>query len=63
LRHRLIGFHLKHRAMASSYDAAGALITVLLWFYYSTRIFVLGAELAKIYAGRRGTPAATRAFT
>ena len=54
----LIGLYLAHSAVASSYGAAGALIVVLLWIYYSAQIFLLGAELTKIHASRRGTPAA-----
>jgi membrane protein len=57
----LIGLYLSHSAVASSYGAAGALIIVLLWIYYSTQIFLLGAEFTKIYASRRGTPAAIHA--
>jgi membrane protein len=57
----LIGLYLSHSAVASSYGAAGALIILLLWIYYSTQSFLLGAELTKIYASRRGTPAAIRA--
>ena len=57
----LIGFYLGHSAVASSYGAAGALIIVLLWIYYSAQIFLLGAEFTKVYASRRGTPAAIRA--
>jgi membrane protein len=57
----LIGLYLAHCAMASSYGAAGALIIVLLWIYYSAQIFLLGAEFTKVYASRRGTPAAIRA--
>jgi membrane protein len=54
----LIGLYLGRSAMASSYGAAGALIVVLLWIYYSAEIFLLGAEFTKIYASHRGTPAA-----
>ena len=59
----LIGLYLSHSAVASSYGAAGALIILLLWIYYSTQSFLLGAELTKIYASRRGTPAAIHAVT
>ena len=58
----LIGLYLAHSAAASSYGAAGALIVVLLWTYYSAQIFLLGAEFTKIHASRRGTPAASRAL-
>jgi len=57
----LIGLYLGHSAVASSYGAAGALIIVLLWIYYSVQIFLLGAEFTKIYANRQGTPAAIHA--
>jgi membrane protein len=57
----LIGLYLAHSAMASGYGAAGALIIVLLWIYYSAQISRLGAEFTKIYASRCGTPAAIQA--
>jgi len=57
----LIGLYLAYSAVASSYGAAGALIVVLLWIYYSAQIFLLGAEFTKVYASSRGTPAAVRA--
>jgi membrane protein len=57
----LIGLYLAHSAVASSYGAAGALIVVLMWIYYSAQIFLLGAEFTKIHASRRGTQAAARA--
>ncbi len=59
----LIGLYLSHSAVASSYGAAGALIVLLLWIYYSTQTFLLGAELTKVYASHRGTPAAIHATT
>jgi membrane protein len=46
----LIGLYLGRSLVASSYGAAGALIVVLLWIYYSPQIFLLGAEFTKIYA-------------
>ena len=49
----LIGWYLGSSAVASSYGAAGALIVLLLWVYYSIQIFLLGAEFTKIYANRR----------
>jgi membrane protein len=59
----LIGLYLGHSAVASSYGAAGALIIVQLWIYYSVQIFLLGAEITKIYASHRGTPAAIHAVS
>jgi membrane protein len=57
----LIGLYLAHSAMASAYGAAGSLIVILMWVYYSAQIFLLGAEFTKVHASRRGTPAAIRA--
>jgi membrane protein len=51
----LIGWYIGSSAVASSYGAAGALIILLLWVYYSVQIFLLGAEFTKIYANRRGS--------
>src|SRR6202047_3518070 len=51
----LIGWYIGSSAVASSYGAAGALIVLLLWVYYSIQIFLLGAEFNKIYANRHGS--------
>jgi membrane protein len=55
----LIALYIGRSGMASSYGAAGALILVLVWFYYSGQIFFLGAEFTKLYARRYGTHRAT----
>ena len=46
----LIGIYLGTSGVTSTYGAAGSLITVLLWVYYSSLIFFLGAELTQVYA-------------
>jgi len=51
----LIGLYIGSSAVASSYGAAGALIVALLWIYYSTQIFLLGAEFTKVYARHHGS--------
>jgi len=51
----LIGLYIGSSAVASSYGAAGALIVVLLWIYYSAQIFLLGAEFTKVYASHHGS--------
>jgi membrane protein len=51
----LISFYIGSTAIASSYGAAGSLIVVLLWIYYSTQIFLLGAEFTKVYASHHGS--------
>jgi membrane protein len=51
----LIGWYIGSGSVASSYGAAGALIVLLLWVYYSAQIFLLGAEFTKAYANRHGS--------
>jgi membrane protein len=50
----LIGIYLGSSGVSSTYGAAGSLITVLLWVYYSSLIFFLGAEFTQVYAGEYG---------
>ena len=45
-----IGLYLSNSAVASSFGAAGSLIALLLWVYYSAQIFFLGAEFTRQYA-------------
>ena len=51
----LIGLYLGHSGVASSYGAAGALIVILLWVYYSAQILFLGAEFTQVYARKFGS--------
>jgi membrane protein len=46
----VIGFYLGNSTVISSYGAAGALASVILWIYYSAQIFLLGASFAKACA-------------
>jgi membrane protein len=58
----LLGFYLGRSGVASAYGAAGALVIVLLWVYYSTQILLFGAMFTHLYANRygsRGKPTAT----
>jgi membrane protein len=48
----LIGWYLGTTAANSAYGAAGALILLLLWSYYSAQIFLFGAELTHAIAAR-----------
>jgi membrane protein len=50
-----IGFYLGQSATASSYGAAGSVIVLLLWVYYSTQILLLGAEFTRLYAETHGS--------
>lgn len=51
---QLIGLYLGQSSVASSYGAAGSVMIVLLWVYYSCQILLLGAEFTRVYADRRG---------
>jgi membrane protein len=51
----LISLYIGSSAIASSYGAAGALIVILIWIYYSAQIFLLGAEFTKAYATTHGS--------
>ncbi|UCC51928.1 MAG: YihY/virulence factor BrkB family protein [Anaerolineaceae bacterium] len=50
----IIGIYLSMTNVGSVYGAAGSLIVVLVWIYYSTQILMFGAEFTKIYANRYG---------
>jgi membrane protein len=50
----LIGIYLGYASPASIYGAAGSLIVLLLWIYYTTQIFLLGAVFTRAWARRRG---------
>ena len=47
-----IGIYLGSTAIASSYGAAGSVLASLLWIYYSSQIFMFGAEFTHVYAER-----------
>ena len=51
----LIGLYIGTSGVSSSFGAAGSLITVLVWVYYSSLIFFLGAEFTKVYASEYGS--------
>ena len=48
----LIGMYLGSQSAASSLGAAGALLGILLWVYYSVQIFLFGAAFTRARAGR-----------
>lgn len=51
----LIGLYLGKTAMASSYGAAGSLVIVLVWVYYSVQVVFLGAEFTQVFASTYGS--------
>jgi membrane protein len=51
----LIGLYLGSSAIATSFGAAGSLVILLLWIYYSAQILFFGAEFTQVYANRLGS--------
>ena len=49
-----IGMYLGKSNVGSAYGAAGSLIVVLVWVYYSAQILLYGAEFTQVYANRLG---------
>ena len=47
-----IGFYLQRTGVTSTYGAAGSLVLVLVWVYYSSLIFLLGAEFTRVHSRR-----------
>jgi membrane protein len=52
---QLISLYVRQTDLASAYGAAGSLIVVLVWVYYSAQVFFLGAEFTKVYAETFGS--------
>jgi membrane protein len=50
----LIGLYLGTSAVASTYGAAGSVVVLLIWVYYSAQIVLLGAEFTRAYVERFG---------
>ena len=51
----LIGYYLANFITANIYGAAGGIIVLLIWVYYSAQIFLLGAEFTKVWAEHYGS--------
>jgi membrane protein len=51
----LIGLYIGKSAVASSFGAAGSLVIVFVWVYYSAQIFLMGAEFTWVYARTFGS--------
>jgi membrane protein len=54
----LIGLYLGKAGVASGFGAAGSIVVLLVWVFYSAQIFLLGAEFTWLYAHNRGSRAA-----
>jgi membrane protein len=50
----VIGLYLGSSMVASLYGAAGGFVILMLWLYYSSAIFLLGAEFTVLYAAHQG---------
>ena len=50
-----LGLYLGKSTISSSYGAAGSILVLLLWVYYSGLIFYFGAEFTRVFADRHGS--------
>jgi membrane protein len=51
----LVGLYIGQSRVGSGFGAAGSLVIVLVWVYYSAQIFLLGAEFTWVFAHRLGS--------
>jgi len=51
----LIGLYLGKASISSAYGAAGSLVVLVIWVYYSASILLLGAEFTQVFASRYGS--------
>jgi hypothetical protein len=51
----LISLYIGRSAVGSTYGAAGSLVILLLWIYYSSMILFFGSEFTQVYASREGS--------
>lgn len=58
----LLGFYLATSTISSAYGAAGSLVVMLLWVYYSAQIIFLGAEFTQVYARNYGSEIVPRKY-
>ena len=54
LGNHLIGWQLAAAGITWVYGAAGSIVTVLLWVYYSSQVVLFGAAFTRVYARQRG---------
>jgi membrane protein len=57
----VLSIYLAKGTVGSSYGAAGSVLVILLWLYYSAQILYFGAEFTKIHADRYGSAVKARA--
>ncbi|MBA2690732.1 MAG: YihY/virulence factor BrkB family protein, partial [Burkholderiales bacterium] len=54
-----IGLYLGNSAIGSSYGAAGSLVVILVWIYYSAQILLFGAEFTRLHSAPGNLPTAS----
>jgi membrane protein len=59
----ILGWVIGHNGTASAFGAAASVITLLLWFYYTGQILLIGAEGMKVYANKKGIQYKSKAYT
>jgi membrane protein len=52
----LLGLYLGSSSVGSAYGAAGSLVVLLIWVFYSAQILLFGAEFTQVYSKYRGLP-------
>ena len=52
---QLLGFYLGRASYTSTYGAAASVVVLIVWVYYSSQVFFLGAEFTKAFASRYGS--------
>jgi membrane protein len=52
---QLLGFYLGRASYTSTYGAAASVVVFIVWVYYSSQVFFLGAEFTKAFASRYGS--------
>jgi len=50
----LLGLYLSHFPLGTAYGAAGSLLALLVWIYYSAQVYFFGAEFTQVWARRHG---------
>jgi membrane protein len=50
-----MGFYIGKSVLASAYGAAGSLVIVVAWIYYSALLLYFGTEFTRIYAKKLGS--------
>jgi membrane protein len=56
-----IGLYIGRSSVTSAFGAAGSLVVVMVWVYYSAQIFLLGAEFTRVYAAESSAAVPARA--